>query len=201
MQGDCPDQWTSLAGGCYKFLPDKLNWEDAKAACEDLHGWIVEIGSQECNDALHKEAKSQGFDSVWIGLNDLETEGEFLLGSGKAPSYTNWAKDQPRNYKDKAHPDGEDCARLNIKGGSADWAKAKKWNDVFCDRVENVICQYDRKLYEKGTNKTVFMQGLGWGGLKLICQFKASMMTPTVIIFNFAMITIMITTVMMMMIK
>ena len=60
------------------------------------------------------------------------------------------------------------------------------------------IIKYDRKLYEKGTNKTVFMQGLGGGGLKLICQFKASMMTPTVIIFNFAMITIMITMVMMM---
>merc|ERR1712105_41766 len=145
--GDCPDQWTSLAGGCYQFLPDKLNWEDAKAACEDLHGWIVEIDSQECNDALHKEAKSQGFDSAWIGLNDLETEGEFLLGSGKAPSYTNLAKDQPRNWKDKAHPDGEDCARLNIKGGSQDWAKAKKWNDVFCDGEDNVISQYEKGGY------------------------------------------------------
>merc|ERR1719187_819085 len=58
--GDCPDEWTSIAGGCYKFLPEKYNWEDAKEACDMLRGWLVEIESEEQNDAIHDEAKKAG---------------------------------------------------------------------------------------------------------------------------------------------
>ena len=57
VEGDCPDEWTSIAGGCYKFLPEKYNWEDAKKACHMLHGWLVEIESEEQNDAIHDAAK------------------------------------------------------------------------------------------------------------------------------------------------
>ena len=57
VEGDCPDEWTSIAGGCYKFLPEKYNWEDAKEACHMLHGWLVEIESEEQNDAIHDAAK------------------------------------------------------------------------------------------------------------------------------------------------
>merc|ERR1711974_581655 len=39
--GACPDEWTSVAGGCYKFLPEKLSWEDAKEACLcRTAGWL-----------------------------------------------------------------------------------------------------------------------------------------------------------------
>ena len=44
VKGACPDQWTSLAGGCYKFLPEKLSWEDAKEACSSSlkAGWLAD---------------------------------------------------------------------------------------------------------------------------------------------------------------
>ena len=148
-KGACPDQWTSLAGGCYKFLPEKLSWEAAKDACSLMAGWLVEIESEEQNDAIQAEALNQDFPSAWIGLGDAATEGEFLWGSGGAPSYTNWAPGQPKNHKNKAHPEGEDCAVMNIKDGTGfhkgkPWSTPKKWNDVYCDLKSHVICQYEK---------------------------------------------------------
>ena len=62
-----------------------------------------------------------------LGLDDTATEGKFLLGSGETPSFTNWAKGQPKNWKNKEHSQGEDCACLNIKERhkGAAWAAPK----------------------------------------------------------------------------
>ena len=108
---------------------------------------MVEIETEEQNDAIYEEALNQDFAGAWLGLGDTATEGEFLLGSGETPSFTNWAKGQPRNYKDKNHPEGEDCTRFNIKEShkGKPWAAPKKWNDVFCDGLNSVICQYEKE--------------------------------------------------------
>ena len=148
VEGDCPDEWTSIAGGCYKFLPEKYNWEDAKEACHMLHGWLVEIESEEQNDAIHDEAKKQdGWKKAWIGLTDEAEEGEWVWSSGKAPSFTNWAPKEPSNHKSKANEmQGEDCVLLNINPGGPKkpWNTPKKWNDSSCSAKHNVICQYEK---------------------------------------------------------
>ena len=148
VEGDCPDEWTSIAGGCYKFLPEKYNWEDAKEACHMLHGWLVEIESEEQNDAIHDEAQKQdGWEKAWIGLTDEAEEGEWVWSSGKAPSFTNWAPGQPSNSKLKVNKmQGEDCALLNINPGGPkkSWTTPKKWNDSSCSAKHNVICQYEK---------------------------------------------------------
>ena len=148
VEGDCPDEWTSIAGGCYKFLPEKYNWEDAKEACHMLHGWLVEIESEEQNDAIHDEAKKQdGWKKAWIGLTDEAEEGEWVWSSGKAPSFTNWAPREPSNHKSKANEmQGEDCVLLNINPGGPKkpWNTPKKWNDSSCSAKHNVICQYEK---------------------------------------------------------
>ena len=150
VEGDCPDEWTSIAGGCYKFLPEKYNWEDAKEACHMLHGWLVEIESEEQNDAIHDEAKKQdGWKTAWIGLTDTAEEGEWVWSSGKATDFTNWAPDQPSNTKQQRNKmQGEDCAMMNIDHGadtaSKPWTTPKKWNDASCPVAYNVICQYEK---------------------------------------------------------
>ena len=121
VEGACPDEWTSIAGGCYQFLPEKYSWEDAKEACHMLHGWLVEIESEEQNDAIHDEAKKQdGWKTAWIGLTDTAEEGEWVWSSGKATDFTNWAPDQPSNTKQQRNKmQGEDCAMMNIDHGAA----------------------------------------------------------------------------------
>ena len=148
VEGDCPDEWTSIAGGCYKFLPEKYNWEDAKEACHMLHGWLVEIESEEQNDAIHDEAKKQdGWKEAWIGLTDEAEEGEWVWSSGQASSFTNWSPGSPSNSKRKANNmQGEDCAVMNIEHGGPKkpWTTPKKWNDGSCPANINVICQYEK---------------------------------------------------------
>ena len=146
MQGGCPDQWTSIAGNCYQFLPEKLSWDDAEAACKDLQGRMLEIESEEQNEAIHKEALNRGLATAWLGLGDAAKEGEYVWGSGKTLSYTNWAPMEPRNYKGPTNPEGEDCVLMNIKDGigyhkGKPWTTPKKWNDDVCSVKSNVICE------------------------------------------------------------
>merc|ERR1711913_243663 len=106
--------------------------EDAKEACHMLHGWLVEIESEEQNDAIHDEAKKQdGWKTAWIGLTDTAEEGEWVWSSGKATDFTNWAPDQPSNTKQQRNKmQGEDCAMMNIDHGadtaSKPWTTPKK---------------------------------------------------------------------------
>ena len=154
VKGGCPADWTSVAGGCYQFLPEKLSWNDAKEACEDLPGWMVEIESEEQNDALHDEAVKRKFVGLWIGLSDKAKEGEWVRNSapGEKASFTLWNSDSPSNSKHK-DKEGENCAALittlNTLAGKKpqSWNIPKQWNDKSCKvGTLPVVCQHKISL-------------------------------------------------------
>jgi hypothetical protein len=71
------------------------------------------------------------FFTVWIGLNDTVTEGDFVwVSSGNMASgvYTKWATDEPND----AH-DNEDCVEIIYTSGN--------WNDEICSQVWHYICE------------------------------------------------------------
>jgi len=67
------------------------NWYDAqqKAIQEGAH--LVSINNEE--EQFWLEVLFRG--SVWIGLNDVEKEGEWVWDSGEPVTYTNWASSLP----------------------------------------------------------------------------------------------------------
>ena len=71
----CPRLWASLAGGCFKFTTEKLSWEEAKERCVQYKGRLVEIESEEQNEALYQAARNRKLKQVWIGLSDVAKEG------------------------------------------------------------------------------------------------------------------------------
>ena len=134
----CEAPWTHLAGGCYRFLTEKLSWDGAKEACERLPGGgrLVEIRTEEQNDAIYEEAKKL-MPTAWIGLSDRAREGEWVWTSGETATFTNWARmpgqePMPDNYRgiDK---NGENCAVINTDPNAKNnWEVPQKWNDVSC---------------------------------------------------------------------
>ncbi|KAF2983566.1 hypothetical protein EK904_005759 [Melospiza melodia maxima] len=84
---------------------------------------------------------------LWIGLNDLLSELNFVWSDGSAVSYTNWAKGSPKLVEpilyDSLHPeDGRnrqqfDC--VSLKRGPAD--DTGKWNNEECYKYRGYICQ------------------------------------------------------------
>ncbi|XP_047672055.1 C-type lectin domain family 4 member F-like [Tachysurus fulvidraco] len=75
----CEEGWKSLGLKCYYFSTDKLNWTQSRDYCVEKGGHLVIITSQTEQGFLI----SQIGETHWIGLNDLETEGQWMWVNNK----------------------------------------------------------------------------------------------------------------------
>ncbi|XP_058394022.1 low affinity immunoglobulin epsilon Fc receptor [Diceros bicornis minor] len=120
----CPEQWVSFQKKCYYFGEGPKKWIEARFACSKLQGRLVSIHSQEEQDFLTKRANKKG---SWIGLRDLNIEGEFVWMDENPLDYSNWQPGEPNN-----EGEGEDCVMMQGSG---------RWNDAFClSRLDGWVC-------------------------------------------------------------
>ncbi len=57
---------------------------------------------------------------MWLGMNDLQNEGTFVLNSSNEPvNYTNWKPTEPNGGVT------ENCLSF--------WDQGPNWNDLWCD--------------------------------------------------------------------
>ena len=67
---------------------------------------------------------------VWIGLNDLQQEGDWKwISSLTSPNYTHWRGGEPNDFRD------EDCAALS----------PSNWFDYSCNLTLHYVCEKDRQ--------------------------------------------------------
>lgn len=72
----------------------------------------------------------------WLDHTDVGTEGTWkLFSTGRSPTFTNWSKGQPDNYKGN-----QDCAYsyFNRKTGA--------WDDGNCGHKIGLICEISGRL-------------------------------------------------------
>lgn len=106
-------KWTTNpANGRQYIITPAMNWTDAQSYARTLGGNLTTIRSKAENDWLQTTFGKQ---SLWIGINDVQTEGTFRWASGEAVTYTNWAQGEPNDYGS-----GEDFGHLRDDG---------QWND------------------------------------------------------------------------
>ena len=74
------------------------SWEQARDYCESVGGHLATISSQEENDALYAFALSCGYDNVYIGYSDIDSEGVWKWVSGEESDYTNWNPGEPNGF-------------------------------------------------------------------------------------------------------
>ena len=113
---------------CYAYISDAKTWSEAQTVCKALGGYLAEIQSKAENDYIAKIMSEHG-GSVWLGANDLITEGKwFWATSGKPVSdFTSWQPREPNNARGV-----EDCM---------DFTSNFQWNDKECDKHLRFICQ------------------------------------------------------------
>nr|XP_034345452.1 low affinity immunoglobulin epsilon Fc receptor isoform X6 [Arvicanthis niloticus] len=111
----CPKNWLHFQQKCYYFGRGSKQWLQARFACSNLEGRLVSIHSQTEQDFLTQHINKR---DSWIGLQDLNMEGEFLWTDGSPMSYSNWNPGEPNNGGQ-----GEDCVMMRGSG---------QWNDAFC---------------------------------------------------------------------
>jgi versican core protein len=97
-----------------------MTWNAAKPRCEQEGGHLTSIHSTEENQFLLTLLPQNHV--VWIGANDLDTEGTFVWTDGSAWDFEAWKAGEPNN-----HGGGEDCTDFGYGGETL-------WNDLPCNR-------------------------------------------------------------------
>ncbi|XP_060064868.1 C-type mannose receptor 2-like [Ylistrum balloti] len=74
--------------------------------------------------------------SIWIGANDIDSDGVFVWeNSGDPVRYTDWSLDSPSNTTDI-----QSCARLKAGEG---------WKDISCTKLVKYVCQANVPLDDR----------------------------------------------------
>ncbi|XP_053307075.1 pulmonary surfactant-associated protein D-like [Spea bombifrons] len=118
----------SSSGDILYITNSKLaDYYEAKGICNQAGGELPSPTNAEENEALLAVAL-QYTKGPFLGINDLQKEGNFTYPDGEPIGYTNWDVGQPKNDQDV-----KDCVSMSDSG---------KWNDINCEEKRLVVCEF-----------------------------------------------------------
>uniref|UniRef100_A0A3Q1H613 C-type lectin domain-containing protein n=1 Tax=Anabas testudineus TaxID=64144 RepID=A0A3Q1H613_ANATE len=134
----CPAGWTMFNCVCYLLSSKTGSWQTGREDCRQRGADLVVIDSAEVQTFLSRFTKQQ----TWIGLTDLENEGNWkwidginsvihllftdFLGTGHSS--------QPDNGGGDPKYGEEDCAQIRTYTNDL-------WNDLSCSYQLHWICE------------------------------------------------------------
>ncbi len=153
----------------YEVVKEKLNWTDAAACAASRGGFLAEINSQTEQDAIFSNVNNAGINAsntvasdgggasyLWLGGNDLATEGVWIWdgnndgtftqfwqggvnGNPVNGSYNNWGH-EPDNWNNIQ--DALGLAVTEWPLGSGSLGSPGQWNDVDATNSLYYIIEY-----------------------------------------------------------
>ncbi|XP_076824182.1 CD209 antigen-like protein 2 isoform X1 [Clavelina lepadiformis] len=123
--------YTPSNGYQYRLTETEQNWQESRRLCQAMGGDLAAVGMR--NVAIRWKLLTEVIKSVrgvWIGLNDISQEGQWMWIDGvrEAEGNDNWAAGEPN------HAGNEDCAVVNVP-------RHIGAHDVSCSRTEFAICE------------------------------------------------------------
>ncbi|MEE3001428.1 MAG: lectin-like protein [Planctomycetota bacterium] len=125
-QADIAYDYIGSYGGHDYYVTDlELEYYDARQAAEQLG---IDLGAQSYLASVTSQAEtdwiqSHSLNTMWIGLNDLDLDGNWSWDSGEVFDWTDWAPGEPNgNWED------ENVAVMNW-GVDVDGSTVYGWND------------------------------------------------------------------------
>ncbi|XP_070702989.1 tetranectin-like [Pempheris klunzingeri] len=128
---------TKIHGKCYLAEPVKKRYHTASEDCNSLGGVLGTPTSSDENDKLRDYIRqSIGPDEqVWLGINDMMTEGKWVDQTTSSITYKNW---DTTNYR-SPQPDGGQSQNCAILSGPS----RGKWFDENCREEKPSVCQFN----------------------------------------------------------
>jgi len=130
---DCPDCVVRTRNERdYRFCFTPRTHTAATTLCQGMGLGLVIIGTQNENTWVRDRARELSLTSIWLGLDDLVTEGTFVWDDGVPANdrFRDWISGEPNDYQG-----AEDCVQM-LPDYSGD-----TWNDVGCDGMHAVVCE------------------------------------------------------------
>ncbi|XP_067888295.1 collectin-10 isoform X3 [Heterodontus francisci] len=116
----------------YLIMKEEKNYNAALVHCKDRGGSLAMPKDEETNTLIAAYVNKTGLSRVFIGVNDLEKERQFMYtDSTPLLNYSHWRPGEPNNAF------GEDCVEMVSDGG---------WNDVECHLTMYFVCEFLKKI-------------------------------------------------------
>ena len=140
---ECDPPWQLVAGGCYFMIVNKLTWLEAADMCEVKGGHLVEIETQQEQNALvtgfteFLEGKSFSSMRVWIGLVEKDTGSEFvwdISGTHARWQFTSWRSEEESTDNEN------NCVAIPVSN-NLDGDNNGKWVDKDCNEEFKALCE------------------------------------------------------------
>ncbi|XP_048016051.1 C-type lectin domain family 4 member E-like [Megalobrama amblycephala] len=125
---DCGGNALSLDG--FFMSPVPMTWSDSRRFCINHGGDLVIIKSVEKQRLVSSLVREKMHVSVWIGLNDLEIEGNMKWVDNTPLNQGFWMSGEPNN-----NDGNEDCVIMNPIPNLGNW------NDIPCLDKSTVLCE------------------------------------------------------------
>ncbi|KAM4692595.1 C-type mannose receptor 2 [Rhinophrynus dorsalis] len=127
---DCAAFWDKdpLTQSCYQFnFQSALSWTEAWMSCWQQDAHLLSIN--EIHEQTYINGLLTGYTStLWMGLNDLDTNGGWQWSDGSPLKYLNWENDQPSNSEE------ENCAVIRTESSGA-------WQNRDCGNALPYACK------------------------------------------------------------
>ncbi|XP_076824194.1 CD209 antigen-like protein C [Clavelina lepadiformis] len=131
--------YTPFNGYQYRLTETEQNWQESRRLCQAMGGDLAAVGMR--NVVIRRKLLTEVFkfvQNVWIGLNDISREGQWMWIDGvqAAEGNVNWLAGEPNNSGD------EDCAVVNVPGhnGAVDYPCS--WTKIaLCEKIVTDTCQ------------------------------------------------------------
>ena len=129
-----------------------MNYTDAIAQCEFDGAYLAYPRSEDENAFIASLIPNQ---NIWIGVNDIDEEGNFVSVDGLEVSYTKWyTPSQPSQPDNFLTDDGFDEDGVQILWGrESTWAWLDSngfWNDLSIKNRLKFVCSYDITYFPIG---------------------------------------------------
>lgn len=121
---------------CFMVYRVYQNYAGTSQKCQERGGRMAMPRDRREQEALAeyvKQALPGGNWPVWLGINDMLSEGMYLFDDGMRVTYFQW-----RKHFLSSQPDGgkrENCVAMSSDDGD--------WWDNYCDRRMYFLCEFD----------------------------------------------------------
>ena len=145
---DCPPYWSISGDNCLRYFKNPVTWEEAQSTCSRFascstgaSATLLKITEKTLNDRLNifLGLKSDPISNVWIGMNDMLIEGQYVWADGTPSTqypYKNFAPGEPNGNSMNGQP--ADCFQRNGQTGA--------WSDEACLQTAPFVCQMVRRI-------------------------------------------------------